>query len=102
MWVGISTAYTVLGNRVAPALADWYLAKTGVVAQQTSSGTPRWGANVFEPRDEHEDRGAQGAFSAKAAGRDPVSFVASHRLASLGAGVVAVLGGVGLVKAARG
>ncbi|MGI8677788.1 MAG: SDR family oxidoreductase [Jatrophihabitans sp.] len=83
MWVGISTAYTVLGNRLAPAIADWYLAKTGVDSQQTDQDAPRWGSNVFEPQDADEDRGARGAFSAKAAEHDPVSFVASHRLASL-------------------
>lgn len=85
MWVGISTAYTVLGNRVAPAVADWYLAKTGVKSQQTDQSAPRWGSNVFEPQDEEHDRGARGAFSAKAAERDPVSFVAENRLASLAA-----------------
>lgn len=35
MWVGISTVYTVLGNRVAPLVVDWYLAKTAVKSQQT-------------------------------------------------------------------
>ncbi len=83
MWVGISTAYTVLGNRIAPALADWYLAKTAVRSQQTSRDLPRWGSNVFEPQDEHEDRGARGSFSQNAAEHDPVSLVASNRLASL-------------------
>ncbi|MGI8679079.1 MAG: SDR family oxidoreductase [Jatrophihabitans sp.] len=85
MWVGISTAYTVLGNRVAPAIVDWYLGKTGVQSQQTDQDAPRWGSNVFRPQDADEDRGARGAFSAKAAEHDPVSFVASHRLASLAA-----------------
>ena len=93
MWVGISTAYTVLGNRVAPALVDWYLAKTGVNSQQTDQDAPRWGSNVDEPRDAEEDRGAQGAFSAKAAERDPVSFVAKNRLATLAAGGAAAAGG---------
>jgi hypothetical protein len=98
MWVGISTAYTVLGNRVAPAAVDWYLAKTGVESQQTDQDAPRWGSNVFEPQDADIDRGARGAFSDKAASHDPVSFVASNRLAALatlgaaiGAGVAAVL-----------
>jgi len=30
MWVGISTAYTILGERVAPKLLDLYLGRTGV------------------------------------------------------------------------
>ncbi len=85
MWVGISTAYTVLGNRVAPSLIDWYLGKTGVASQQTTRDLPRWGSNVFEPQDAEHDRGARGEFSAKASTRDPVSFVARNRLASLAA-----------------
>lgn len=85
MWVGIATAYTVLGNRVAPSLVDWYLGKTGVGAQQTTRDLPRWGSNVFEPQDAGHDRGARGEFSATAATWDPVSFVARNRVASLAA-----------------
>ncbi|MGH3745409.1 MAG: SDR family oxidoreductase [Mycobacteriales bacterium] len=94
MWVGISTAYTVLGNRFAPAAVDWYLAKTGVKGQQTDQDAPRWGVNVFEPQDADADRGARGAFSDKAATHDPVSYVASNRLAALGAATAAVGAGV--------
>ena len=83
MWVGIATAYTVLGNRVAPSLVDWYLSKTGVKSQQTTRDLPRWGSNVFEPRDAEHDRGARGEFSASAATWDPVSFAARNRVASL-------------------
>ncbi|UIJ34317.1 SDR family oxidoreductase [Allobranchiibius sp. GilTou73] len=92
MWVGISTAYTILGNRVVPSFIDWYLGKKGVASQQTDRGEPRWGSNVFEPRDVEEDRGARGEFSHKAAQHDPVSFVAKNRVASLlgaGAGIAA-------------
>ncbi len=83
-WVGLATPYTVLGNRVAPLVADWYLAKTGVKSQQTDRDLPRWGSNVFEPRDEHEDRGVRGSFSQNAWDRDPVSFLARHRGAAIG------------------
>jgi NAD(P)-dependent dehydrogenase (short-subunit alcohol dehydrogenase family) len=96
MWVGISTAYTVLGNRVAPRFVDWYLGKTGVQAQQTDQDAPRWGSNIFEPQDADEDRGARGAFGSKAADRDPVSFVAAHRSASLATAVA----GIGLAATA--
>lgn len=94
MWVGISTAYTVLGNRIAPLAVDWYLGKTGVKSQQTKQDAPRWGSNVFEPQDQEVDRGARGAFSKEAATHDPVSFVASNRLASLGAAAAVVGAGV--------
>lgn len=84
MWVGLATPYTVLGNRVAPLVMDWYLAKTAVKSQRTDRDLPRWGSNVFEPRDEHVDRGARGAFSDSAWGRDPISFLARHRRAAIG------------------
>lgn len=98
MWVGIAAAYTVLGNRVAPAFVDWYLARTGIDSQQTDRDAPRWGSNVFEPRDADEDRGARGAFSSTASERDPVSFVARNRLASLAAAGAAAVGLAGAVR----
>lgn len=101
MWVGISTVYTILGNRVAPAVVDWYLGKTGVNSQQTDQDAPRWGSNVFEPQDDEHDRGAQGAFSAKAATKDPVSFVAMNRIATLVAAGTALTAGIGTILRRR-
>lgn len=98
-WVGLSAAYTVLGNRLAPAFADWYLAKTGVSSQQTRDGGPRWGSNVFEPEDEHTDRGARGAFSSGAAKHDPVSFLGRHRTTAVVAG--AAIGSLAVIGARR-
>lgn len=71
-WVGISSAYTVLGNRIAPALLDRYLAKTGFKGQVIDGG-PRHGSNVFVPRDDDTDRGAHGMFDDEAHARDPWS-----------------------------
>jgi NAD(P)-dependent dehydrogenase (short-subunit alcohol dehydrogenase family) len=71
-WVGVSSAYTVLGNRVAPALLDRYLARTGFSGQIIDSG-PRHGSNVFVARDEDVDRGAHGMFDEEAHDRDPWS-----------------------------
>jgi NAD(P)-dependent dehydrogenase (short-subunit alcohol dehydrogenase family) len=75
-WVGISTAYTVLGNRLVPWFFDWYLGKTGVKAQLTDKSGPRFGSNAFEPRDDEEDRGARGMFDDSAHDHDPWSAVA--------------------------
>jgi NAD(P)-dependent dehydrogenase (short-subunit alcohol dehydrogenase family) len=72
VWVGISSAYTVLANRLVPGLLDRYLARTGFKGQQTANG-PRHGSNVFEPRDEHADRGAHGMFDDEAHPHDPWS-----------------------------
>jgi short-subunit dehydrogenase len=90
MWVGVSTAYTILGERVAPKFLDWYLGKTGVKSQQTDEDLPRWGSNVFEPRDEDVDRGARGAFEEKAHASDPVLWMSMRRTGLLaGAGIAA-------------
>ena len=59
MWVGISTVYTILGERIAPKLLDLYLGRTGVTAQQSHHDLPRWGSNVFEPQTIDIDRGAR-------------------------------------------
>jgi NAD(P)-dependent dehydrogenase (short-subunit alcohol dehydrogenase family) len=87
MWVGVSTAYTILGNRVAPWFLDWYLGRTGVKGQLGDKEGPRYGSNVFEPKDDEADRGAHGMFDDKAHARDPWSWTSMHR-AAFGAGAV--------------
>lgn len=92
MWVGIPTMYTVLGNRLAPKFLDWYLGRTGISSQQTGQDAPRFGSNVFQPRDESQDRGAHGAFDDQAHKLDPVSFVARNRLVTAAAAAAALAG----------
>jgi len=89
MWVGVATAYTILGERVAPWFLDWYLGKTGVSGQQSDKDLPRWGSNVAEPRDDERDRGAHGSFDDTAHDRDPVLWMSLHRRALAGAGALA-------------
>ncbi|HSP72778.1 MAG TPA: SDR family oxidoreductase, partial [Gaiellaceae bacterium] len=48
IYVGGSTVYTIWGNKVAPWLADWYLAKTGVDSQLTQERTQPRDGNLFE------------------------------------------------------
>lgn len=101
MWVGISTAYTILGNRFAPWFLDWYLGKTGVQGQLTEEKGPRFGSNVFRARDEQQDRGAHGMFDDNAHPHDPWSW-ASKRRVPLGVGLVgAAAAAGGLVRSAR-
>jgi NAD(P)-dependent dehydrogenase (short-subunit alcohol dehydrogenase family) len=88
MWVGLPTAYTILGNRIAPAFLDWYLGRTGVDGQLTEEPGPRLGSNVEQPRDDDKDVGAHGMFDDKAHDRDPWSWLSMHRTA-FGAGAVA-------------
>lgn len=92
IWVGLSTVYTILGERFGPKLVDLYLARTGVAAQQRRTGVPRHGSNLYEPRDADADRGAHGPFDDEAWSRDPQLALATHRrsvLAGTAAAVVA-------------
>ena len=92
LYVGGPTVANILGEKVAPWLLDWYLAKTGFGSQQTSEpleGGPEHD-NLFTPVD--EDRGAHGPFDSKAHPRSLQTTLAKHRRAT--GGVVAVLGAV--------
>ncbi|ROP42761.1 SDR family oxidoreductase [Pseudokineococcus lusitanus] len=95
LWVGVSTAYTIIGQRVAPSFLDWYLARTGISGQQTDDASRRRGSNVWEPRDEGTDVGAGGSFSDRSVRSDPWSAASMHR------GVVgAALAGAGAAAGA--
>ena len=96
IWVGVSTAYTIMGERVAPLLVRAYLARTGVSGQQTDADLPRYGSNVFEPADADADRGAHGPFDDQAFRRDPLSWASMHRTA-LAAGATAFAAGTAAV-----
>ena len=97
MWVGIPTAYTILGERLAPKLLDLYLGRTGVKSQQTDKDLPRWGENLTAPKDADADRGPHGPFDTQAHDRDPVLWLSVHRGAML-AGLAAA--GLGSLAAA--
>jgi hypothetical protein len=87
MWVGLPTAYTVLGNRVIPALLDRYLARTGYSGQQSDQDhRPLIGENLYAPVE--GDRGAHGDFDDRSHGRSPELWASMHRgtlLAAAGA-----------------
>ena len=90
--VGGSTVMTILGNKLAPGLGDWYLARTGYGAQQTDehAAEDRPG-NLFEPVP--GDRGAHGRFDREALPHSIQLWATKRRgrLAVLGlAAVVAV------------
>ena len=80
-WVGGSTAATILGNRVAPALLDRYLARTGFDSQQTDEPVPNDRPdNLFDPLDtaRRADRGAHGQFDDKSHPRSWQVWTAQH------------------------
>jgi NAD(P)-dependent dehydrogenase (short-subunit alcohol dehydrogenase family) len=103
MWVGVSTAYTILGERLAPWLLDLYLGRKGVSAQLTDEELPLLGSNLFQPRDEEQDQGAHGSFGDRAHGRDPQLWLSARRGAVLGglAAGMAAAGTAAAVRAAR-
>jgi hypothetical protein len=90
IWVGVSTAYTILGERLGPKLVGFYLSRTGVKGQQTDRDLPRWGSNLFEPRDEETDRGAHGGFDDMAHSHDPLLEASMRRAPLLAAGAAVV------------
>src|SRR4051794_27694910 len=67
-FVGFPTWYTIWGNKLAPWLAERYLAKTAVKGQQTGDPVdPNRPDNLFEPVP--GDPGAHGPFDAQAKSR---------------------------------
>lgn len=90
-WVGASTVGTILGQRIAPALLDRYLARTGYDAQQTDQPvSPDRPANLWEPVDGPDggDYGAHGVFDDQARGHSAQFWATRHRRSLLSAGLL--------------
>ncbi|HWH28335.1 MAG TPA: SDR family oxidoreductase [Mycobacteriales bacterium] len=86
-WVGLPTALTVLGNRVAPSLLDRFLARTNVQGQQAPEHDPPGAqANTWHPV-YGDEVAAHGSFDDRAHGRSPQLWLSTHRglLAAAGA-----------------
>ena len=101
VYVGGSTVYTIVGNKLAPWLAERYLARTAVKGQQTDEPAGERHDNLFDPTD--RDEGAHGRFDDKAHGRSMQLWATRHRRWLAGAGVLAaaaalVSTGPGLVR----
>jgi NAD(P)-dependent dehydrogenase (short-subunit alcohol dehydrogenase family) len=78
-WVGLPTALTILGNRAAPLLLDWYLAKTNIQGQQSPEhDPPGQQANTWQPA-YGGDVAAHGSFDDQAHARSPQLWVTQHR-----------------------
>jgi NAD(P)-dependent dehydrogenase (short-subunit alcohol dehydrogenase family) len=96
VYVGFPTVYTILGSKLAPWLAERYLAKTAVDGQQTGEqydGTKA--ANLFAAVDEDHDEGAHGIFDDQAKARSGQAWLTRHRTATgLGAAALIAAGGV--------
>ena len=80
LWVGLMTAIVIAGNAVAPRLADRYLAKTNIQAQQDDTPIdPSRPDYLYEPID--EDRGAHGPYDGEAKQHGVQLALAQHRRA---------------------
>ncbi|MGS2586654.1 SDR family oxidoreductase [Streptomyces hebeiensis] len=98
-YVGASTVATILADKVAPALLDRYLARTGFDAQQTdekvAADRPD---NLWHPLDgpDGHDFGAHGAFDARSAEHSPQAALARRPCVVVAALAGTVLGARGL------
>ena len=91
-FVGASTAATILANRLAPALLDRYLARTGYDSQQTGAREPDRPDNLWEPVDEPrgDDYGAHGEFDDRSHSRSAQLLVSHHPVAAMAMGAATV------------
>ena len=94
LWVGASTVLAIVGNKLAPRVADRYLAKTAIGGQQVDGLPVRSDRpdNLIEPV--VEQAATHGIFDAQAKTRSPQLWAATHRLAVAGA-----LGSIGAAAA---
>jgi hypothetical protein len=92
IYVGVPTVYTILGNKVAPWLAERYLARTAYKGQQVQgeSVEPTRPSNLFAPLE--KDEGARGRFDDKAHPRS-LQFLLARNRPWLGAVALAGLTG---------
>jgi NAD(P)-dependent dehydrogenase (short-subunit alcohol dehydrogenase family) len=98
LWVGGSTAATLLANKVAPGLLDHYLGRTGFQSQQTPQPRdPDRPANLWAPVG--GDHGAHGRFDDRAHAHSAELWASTHRAALLAA--AAGLAGLAALGRAR-
>jgi NAD(P)-dependent dehydrogenase (short-subunit alcohol dehydrogenase family) len=100
-YVGSSAVLAIVGNKVAPDVADHYLARTGYDSQQyDGADDPNRPNNLWEPV--AGDHGAHGDFDSRATERSYELWGDTHRKwIALGlAGAAAIAGAVAAKKAA--
>ena len=76
--VGLPAVISIWGNKLLPALGDWYLSQTGYQSQQTEQPvSPDRPSNLYEPLP--GDHGAHGRFDDRAQDYSPQSWATRHR-----------------------
>jgi NAD(P)-dependent dehydrogenase (short-subunit alcohol dehydrogenase family) len=102
VYVGVPAVYTILGNKIAPWLAERYLAHTAVTSQQIDGSEPsphNRNGNLFEP--EPGDPGAHGRFDDQAHAHSVQWAATRHRRALVAAAAAAGAAAVAGVAASR-
>jgi short-subunit dehydrogenase len=89
VYVGLPTVVAIIGNKIAPGLADRYLAWSFNSQLTDEPIDPDRPNNLFEPMP--RDYGAHGSFTARAYRRSPQFWLNKHRY-WLGAGVLFIGG----------
>ena len=94
--VGSSAVKAIVGNKLAPRFADWYLARTGFDSQQIQ-GMPveNHAGNLFEPM---TGGTTHGIFDARARSRSYQWWVTTHRPAVAAAALAAAAGLTRLIR----
>ena len=95
MYVGYPTVEAIVGDKIAPGFADWYLARNGYEAQQTHEPVgPDRRDNLWEPVP--GDHGAHGAFDNRASASSPQLWANINRnwLMMAGAGLTGLAVGL--------
>jgi NAD(P)-dependent dehydrogenase (short-subunit alcohol dehydrogenase family) len=78
MYVGYPTVEAIIGDKIAPAFADWYLARNGYDAQQTDESVePDRRDNLWEPVP--GDHGAHGTFGDHVSTSSPQLWISKNR-----------------------
>jgi NAD(P)-dependent dehydrogenase (short-subunit alcohol dehydrogenase family) len=91
VWVGATTAATILANRLAPGLLDRYLGRTGYRSQQTDEPVdPAAPANLWEPVPADVD--ARGRFTVRSHDRTLVAPPISRPVLGTLLGIAATIG----------
>src|SRR4051794_28600218 len=100
VYVGLPAVYTILGNKLAPWLAERYLARTAVDGQQSADPPTPTNAdgNLFQSVN-GSDPGAHGAFDGMARATSAQWWASRHRVALGAAGALAgAAAGAALVR----
>ena len=97
VYVGVPAVYTILGNKIAPWLAERYLARTAVDSQQTDEPVRADRRdNLFQPVP--RDDGAHGPFDERAHNRSPQFWATRHRWALTAAGAAIAAAGAAVAR----